>query len=136
MRIPNSNSEMDLSPSTSLMATGFSRFHVFVGTVFLAICLIRNIKSQFLPDRHFGFKAAAWYWHFVDVVWLFCLSPSIFGAEPSASVIRKRYASRSVSLPDIALIAVDGCFVSKEIFAMHLSQMRDRLQCTMRGYLT
>ncbi len=57
--------------STFFMATGFHGFHVFVGTVFLAICLIRNIKGQFLPDRHFGFEAAAWYWHFVDVVWLF-----------------------------------------------------------------
>lgn len=57
--------------STFFMATGFHGFHVFVGTVFLAICLIRNIKGQFLPTRHFGFEAAAWYWHFVDVVWLF-----------------------------------------------------------------
>lgn len=57
--------------STFYMATGFHGFHVFVGTVFLAICLIRNIKGQFNPDRHFGFEAAAWYWHFVDVVWLF-----------------------------------------------------------------
>lgn len=57
--------------STFFMATGFHGFHVFVGTVFLAICLIRNKKGQFLPDRHFGFEAAAWYWHFVDVVWLF-----------------------------------------------------------------
>ena len=57
--------------STFFMATGFHGFHVFVGTVFLAICLIRNMKGQFLPTRHFGFEAAAWYWHFVDVVWLF-----------------------------------------------------------------
>jgi cytochrome c oxidase subunit 3 len=57
--------------STFYMATGFHGFHVFVGTVFLAICLIRNTKGQLTPDRHFGFEAAAWYWHFVDVVWLF-----------------------------------------------------------------
>lgn len=57
--------------STFFMATGFHGFHVFVGTVFLAICLVRNKKGQFSSDRHFGFEAAAWYWHFVDVVWLF-----------------------------------------------------------------
>ena len=58
-------------PSSFYMATGFHGFHVFVGTVFLAICLIRAKKGHFLPERHFGFEAAAWYWHFVDVVWLF-----------------------------------------------------------------
>lgn len=57
--------------STFYMATGFHGFHVFVGTVFLAVCWIRAMKGHFTPDRHFGFEAAAWYWHFVDVVWLF-----------------------------------------------------------------
>ena len=53
------------------MATGFHGFHVFVGTVFLAVCLVRAYKGHFTPRQHFGFEAAAWYWHFVDVVWLF-----------------------------------------------------------------
>jgi cytochrome c oxidase subunit 3 len=57
--------------STFFMATGFHGFHVIVGTIFLAVCLVRAIKGQFTPERHFGFEAAAWYWHFVDVVWLF-----------------------------------------------------------------
>lgn len=57
--------------STFYMATGFHGFHVFVGTVFLAVCLYRAMKGDFTPTRHFGFEAAAWYWHFVDVVWLF-----------------------------------------------------------------
>ncbi len=57
--------------STFFMATGFHGFHVFVGTVFLTVCWIRSAKGQFTPERHFGFEAAAWYWHFVDVVWLF-----------------------------------------------------------------
>ncbi|HOO51503.1 MAG TPA: cytochrome c oxidase subunit 3 [Alphaproteobacteria bacterium] len=57
--------------STFYMATGFHGFHVFVGTIFLGVCLVRNMKGHFKPDRHFGFEAAAWYWHFVDVVWLF-----------------------------------------------------------------
>ena len=58
-------------PSTFFMATGFHGFHVIVGTIFLAVCLGRAIKGDFTPERHFGFEAAAWYWHFVDVVWLF-----------------------------------------------------------------
>jgi len=57
--------------ATFFMATGFHGFHVFVGTVFLAVCLSRAYRNHFTADRHFGFEAAAWYWHFVDVVWLF-----------------------------------------------------------------
>lgn len=53
------------------MATGFHGFHVIVGTIFLAVCLGRTYKGHFTPKQHFGFEAAAWYWHFVDVVWLF-----------------------------------------------------------------
>jgi len=58
-------------PSTFFLATGFHGFHVIVGTLFLAVCLFRAIRGDFTPQRHFGFEAAAWYWHFVDVVWLF-----------------------------------------------------------------
>ncbi len=58
-------------PSTFYMATGFHGFHVFIGTVFLSVCWIRAMQGHFTKDRHFGFEAAAWYWHFVDVVWLF-----------------------------------------------------------------
>src|SRR5687767_7310955 len=57
--------------STFFMATGFHGFHVIVGTIFLIVCLIRAYKGHFRPEQHFGFEAAAWYWHFVDVVWLF-----------------------------------------------------------------
>lgn len=57
--------------STFYMATGFHGFHVFVGTVFLTVCLVRVMKNHFTMQHHFGFEAAAWYWHFVDVVWLF-----------------------------------------------------------------
>jgi cytochrome c oxidase subunit 3 len=57
--------------STFYMATGFHGFHVFVGTVFLFVCWLRARAGHFTPTRHFGFEAAAWYWHFVDVVWLF-----------------------------------------------------------------
>ena len=53
------------------MATGFHGFHVVVGTLFLLVCLIRALRGHFTQEQHIGFEAAAWYWHFVDVVWLF-----------------------------------------------------------------
>jgi cytochrome c oxidase subunit 3 len=58
-------------PSTFFMATGFHGFHVIIGTTFLIVCFFRALKGHFSPTHHFGFEAAAWYWHFVDVVWLF-----------------------------------------------------------------
>ncbi len=61
----------DVYGSTFYMATGFHGFHVLVGTIFLAVCWWRTVKGHFTSDDHFGFEAAAWYWHFVDVVWLF-----------------------------------------------------------------
>jgi len=57
--------------STFYLATGFHGFHVFIGTVFLTVCLVRLMNFHFTKTHHFGFEAAAWYWHFVDVVWLF-----------------------------------------------------------------
>ena len=57
--------------ATFFMATGFHGFHVLIGTIFLLVCLLRAMNGGFTPERHFGFEAAAWYWHFVDVVWLF-----------------------------------------------------------------
>ena len=57
--------------STFFMATGFHGFHVLIGTIFLAVCLIRLALDHFTIQHHFGFEAAAFYWHFVDVVWLF-----------------------------------------------------------------
>jgi cytochrome c oxidase subunit 3 len=57
--------------ATFFMATGFHGFHVIIGTIFLIVCLFRAYAGQFTPTEHVGFEAAAWYWHFVDVVWLF-----------------------------------------------------------------
>lgn len=57
--------------ATFFIATGFHGIHVLIGTTFLIICLIRHTTFQFSKSHHFGFEAAAWYWHFVDVVWLF-----------------------------------------------------------------
>ena len=56
--------------STFFMLTGFHGFHVFVGTLMLLFITIRLMKGHFATERHFGFEGAAWYWHFVDVVWL------------------------------------------------------------------
>ncbi|QGZ36271.1 cytochrome c oxidase subunit 3 [Stappia indica] len=69
--------------ATFYMATGFHGFHVIVGTIFLLVCLIRASMGQFTPQKHFGFEAAAWYWHFVDVVWLFLfVSIYVWAAGP------------------------------------------------------
>ena len=69
--------------SSFFMATGFHGFHVLIGTIFLSVCLLRLINGGFTPQKHFGFEAAAWYWHFVDVVWLFLFAfiYVIFGAH-------------------------------------------------------
>jgi cytochrome c oxidase subunit 3 len=70
-------------PSTFFLATGFHGFHVIVGTLFLIVCWFRARAGQFTPQRHFGFEAAAWYWHFVDVVWLFLFTCIYwYGASP------------------------------------------------------
>jgi cytochrome c oxidase subunit 3 len=61
----------NLYGSTFFMATGFHGVHVIIGTIFLFVCLLRLLAGQFTPKKHFGLEAAAWYWHFVDVVWLF-----------------------------------------------------------------
>jgi cytochrome c oxidase subunit III len=56
--------------STFYMLTGFHGFHVTIGAIMLAVVLYRHLKGHFTPEHHFAFEGAAWYWHFVDVVWL------------------------------------------------------------------
>jgi cytochrome c oxidase subunit 3 len=56
--------------STFFMLTGFHGFHVFVGAMMLGVVLLRLLRGHFKPDHHFAFEGAAWYWHFVDVVWI------------------------------------------------------------------
>jgi cytochrome c oxidase subunit 3 len=73
--------------STFYMATGFHGAHVIIGTIFLIVCWFRAWAGHFKPEHHFGFEAAAWYWHFVDVVWLFlffCIYIWGSGAGPYA----------------------------------------------------
>jgi cytochrome c oxidase subunit 3 len=57
--------------ATFFMATGFHGAHVIIGSTFLIVCLARALAGQFSPKQHLGFEFAAWYWHFVDVVWIF-----------------------------------------------------------------
>ena len=57
--------------ATFFMATGFHGAHVLIGTTFLIVCLIRAELGHFTPTQHLGFEFCAWYWHFVDVVWIF-----------------------------------------------------------------
>ena len=61
----------DVFYANFFMATGFHGAHVIIGTIFLAVCYFRVRAGHFTAERHVGFEAAAWYWHFVDVVWLF-----------------------------------------------------------------
>ncbi|WP_304171226.1 cytochrome c oxidase subunit 3 [Phenylobacterium aquaticum] len=79
-------SSAGLYGSSFFMATGFHGFHVLIGTIFLTVCLIRLMGGAFTPKQHFGFEAAAWYWHFVDVVWLFLFAfiYVIFGGAVTA----------------------------------------------------
>jgi len=56
--------------ATFFMLTGFHGFHVTVGTIMLIVILFRSVAGHFRPEHHFGFEGVAWYWHFVDVVWL------------------------------------------------------------------
>jgi cytochrome c oxidase subunit 3 len=78
--------------SVFYMATGFHGFHVVIGTIFLIVCLIRAYKGHFTPQQHFGFEAAAWYWHFVDVVWLFLfISIYVWGSQFGAAVTRSAF---------------------------------------------
>ena len=64
-------SQANVYGASFFMATGFHGAHVIIGTIFLFVCLMRLVFGGFTPQKHFGFEAAAWYWHFVDVVWLF-----------------------------------------------------------------
>ena len=72
--------------STFYLATGFHGVHVFIGTLFLAVCLVRVYLGHFRPEKHFGFESAAWYWHFVDVVWLFLFACIYVGSGYTGSV--------------------------------------------------
>ena len=75
--------------STFFMATGFHGFHVLIGTIFLLVCLFRALKGHFTPKQHFGFEAADWYWHFVDVVWLFLFARIYVWASSGVAILHE-----------------------------------------------
>jgi len=72
--------------ATFYMTTGFHGFHVLIGTIFLIVCLVRALQGDFTPEKHFGFEAAAWYWHFVDVVWLFLFAAIYIWGSVGATI--------------------------------------------------
>ena len=72
--------------ATFFLATGFHGFHVLVGTIFLLVCLVRAMRGHFTEKQHFGFESAAWYWHFVDVVWLFLFFAVYIWASVGATI--------------------------------------------------
>lgn len=78
--------------STFYMATGLHGLHVIIGTTFLVICLYRMLKGHFTSLHHVGYEAAIWYWHFVDVVWIFlfcsiyCWGSGLFAVYPDSSL--------------------------------------------------
>jgi cytochrome c oxidase subunit 3 len=67
--------------STFYLATGFHGLHVIIGTLFLYVCMLRHMWYHFTREHHFGFEAACWYWHFVDVVWLFLFISIYFWSD-------------------------------------------------------
>jgi len=77
--------------STFFMATGFHGLHVLIGTLFIIVCYLRFLKRHFTREHHLGFEAAAWYWHFVDVVWLF-LFISIYWVGLSLEKMKEKKA--------------------------------------------
>lgn len=82
--------------STFFVATGFHGLHVIIGTTFLITCLYRHSLCHFSRTHHFGFEAAAWYWHFVDVVWLF-LYITIYWWGRYISIIKSKFDFQSKS---------------------------------------
>lgn len=72
--------------ATFFMSTGFHGFHVIIGTIFLLVCLFRAMAGSFNSKQHFGFEAAAWYWHFVDVVWLFLFTAIYIWGSSGATI--------------------------------------------------
>jgi len=82
--------------STFFIATGFHGLHVIIGTTFLVVCLLRINSAHFSKHHHFGFEAAAWYWHFVDVVWLF-LYINIYWWGSCISIIISKIDFQSIS---------------------------------------
>ena len=88
--------------ATFFMATGFHGAHVIIGSTFLIVCLIRAYLGHFTPTQHLGFEFAAWYWHFVDVVWLFLFACIyVWGAGGEGAAIARRRALKPAHAPSL-----------------------------------
>jgi hypothetical protein len=74
------------------MLTGFHGFHVFIGMLMLLFITLRLQKGHFTADKHFGFEGAAWYWHFVDVVWLGLVHPRVLDVSADSQQKKRRKA--------------------------------------------
>ena len=109
--------------STFYMATGFHGFHVIVGTIFLGVCLARAYKGHMEPKQHLGFEFAAWYWHFVDVVWLFLF---LFVYCNFASVLMPAFEAvftgTNLLIAFILSLLVSGYFAARILAKGGLSQ--------------
>ena len=91
------------------MATGFHGAHVIIGTIFLFVCLMRVYRGHFTPEKHIGFEAAAWYWHFVDVVWLFLFRLDLHLGRLGHNSAPARAKTNDKRAGNCALFALKGC---------------------------
>lgn len=104
--------------STFYMATGFHGLHVIIGTIFLAVCLVRAKKGQFTAERHLGFEFAAWYWHFVDVVWLF-LFVCVYGelVNKLLPMFTTVFTGTNIAIAGVVSLVAAGYYGYKRLFA-------------------
>ena len=98
--------------ATFFMATGFHGAHVIIGSIFLIVCLLRALNGHFSPTQHLGFEFAAWYWHFVDVVWLFLFACIyVWGSGASAAhgrlIARCDFHERAAATPPFCFLIED-----------------------------
>ena len=108
--------------ATFFMATGFHGFHVIIGTIFLTVCLIRAYAGQFTPTQHLGFEFAAWYWHFVDVVWLFLFICIYVWGHGAGDRRRPRRIDRDTESIEGAAASRPFFFSALDLFAQALTR--------------
>ena len=117
LRTPPSTISGNIYGATFFMATGFHGAHVIIGSIFLIVCLIRAYAGHFTPTQHLGFEFAAWYWHFVDVVWLFLFACIyVWGA----GVPHRRVTDRAM------VHLQEGGVIAPPFFALSRSRKHDR----------
>ena len=108
--------------ATFFMATGFHGAHVLIGTVFLIVCLMRTLSGHFTPTQHLGFEFAAWYWHFVDVVWLFLFACIyVWGAgataAPTATDRQRHFSEGAAATPPFCFGRINAMSMTDHRYA-------------------